>query len=160
MRKVKAKVAALNKEEVEQVRDVFLEFDTDGDGKLTLSELKDFLREINNHVDSAELAFAIFDNDKSGYIDFQEFVEFATYEKSWYDDPRQYFLRAFEAFDTDKSGKLDAAELANYFRITGVECPELLARKAIAYGNGALTFDQLVSLLGPLDEKITIVPTH
>jgi Ca2+-binding EF-hand superfamily protein len=64
-----------------------------GTKQLSKAEFKEFLKAAELGPDTADLAFAIFDNDKSGKIDFEEFVEFILYEALAETAPRAYFQR-------------------------------------------------------------------
>jgi hypothetical protein len=130
-----------------QLLSLFLTFDSDGDKKLTLSELRDFLKQAELDPGSAELALAIFDNDKSGFLEFEEFVEFAVYQELSESQPRLYFERAFKAFDTNKSGKLDRSELQKFLKLVGLVGVDEVTKalEAASVGNG-LTFDKFADL--------------
>jgi Ca2+-binding EF-hand superfamily protein len=127
--------------------EVFLSFDTNGDQKLSYDEFLAFLKAINIDEWSAPLAFAIFDADRSGFLDFGEFLDFVIYQGLAATNPREYFKRAFVAFDVDKSGKLDAAELGRFLTVTGVQNADELATATVAGCQGALTFEQLAYVL-------------
>jgi Ca2+-binding EF-hand superfamily protein len=140
----------LTEEDARQLVETFLKYDADDDKQLSLSEFREFLKEAKVPSEFADLAFVVFDNDKSGKIDFEEFVEFIIYLAVAQVSPRAYFARAFEAFDADKSGKLDAAELSKFLQITGVPNAAEVAAAAIAQAGGGaagLTFEQFATAL-------------
>jgi calcium-binding protein CML len=139
---------AFTEEDARNLLELFKGFDKDGDKKLTPAEFREFLAAAKADPSKAELAFAIFDNDKSGKLDFEEFVEFVLYQILAETHPRPYFARAFEAFDADKSGKLDAGELGNFLKLVGVPDAATVATGVIAESGGEpLTFDKLATLL-------------
>lgn len=94
--------------EIRQLKETFKQLDKNGDGCLTLEELKQGLSDIKNGDEILELMKAA-DTDNSGTINYTEFIA-ATMDA-------QVFLRednlraAFQMFDTDKSGKIDAKEV-------------------------------------------------
>jgi Ca2+-binding EF-hand superfamily protein len=145
---------AITEEVARTLVELFKTFDKDGDKKLTPAEFREFLTAAKANPNKSDLAFAIFDKDKSGLLEFEEFIELVLYEKLSETHPRAYFARAFEAFDADKSGKLDAAELGNYLKLAGVPDAATVAAGVIADAGGApLTFDKLATLLElPPDE--------
>jgi Ca2+-binding EF-hand superfamily protein len=148
MPKARVKKTGKTKELAGMLLKAFHQIDKDGDNQLTLPEFRDFLTASDIDPSFAELAFVIFDADKSGYLDFEEFVSFVVYQSLAEEHPRQYFAKAFVAFDADNSGTLDASELEAYFKLTGVENPAELAGAIIsAAGGKPLTFDQLADLL-------------
>jgi Ca2+-binding EF-hand superfamily protein len=80
-------------------------------------------------------------------LDFDEFVEFAIYQKLSETQPRVYFQRAFEAFDTNKTGTLDPSELGKFFTLVGVDGVDEVTKalEAASAGKG-LTFDEFARL--------------
>jgi Ca2+-binding EF-hand superfamily protein len=126
----------------------FLKEDSDGDEKLNREEFGTFLEKNGLERDQTDLAFAIFDNDKSGLLDFGEFVEFVLYQAIAEKYPRVYLARAFTAFDVDKNGILDSTELGRFLKLVGVEEPEEYTAAVIqASGGKPLTIDQLADIL-------------
>lgn len=71
----------MTKEERENLSKVFNAFDKDGDGKLSMEEVKDGYLEHYGKLMSDEEVQAMFDavdTDHSGYIDYTEFIVAAT----------------------------------------------------------------------------------
>merc|ERR1712194_303478 len=58
-------------EDITKLRQAFLRLDSNGDGKLTLQEFKDGLKELET---DAEYVFSNLDADCSGFIDYTEFL--------------------------------------------------------------------------------------
>jgi hypothetical protein len=58
----------------EHLRNLFLEFDGDGDGKLTRSEAFVFCRHLNLPSDSGCRFFSLMDGDKTGFVDWEAFL--------------------------------------------------------------------------------------
>jgi Ca2+-binding EF-hand superfamily protein len=138
----------VTEEFVRGLLDEFLKFDADGDKKLNVKEFADFLKKNGLNPRTAPLAFAVFDNDKSGKIDFEEFVEFSLFEAISEKLPRTYFRRIFDAFDADKSGKLDAAELGKFLKLSLVKNADAVAAKIVAKTGGeGLSFEKIVETL-------------
>ena len=82
--------------------------DANGDGSLTLDELRHGLADIKNGPDILELMKAA-DTDNSGTINYTEFLA-ATMDAQVF--MREENLRqAFMMFDKDGSGKIDATEI-------------------------------------------------
>jgi Ca2+-binding EF-hand superfamily protein len=128
--------------------DVFLSFDTDGNGELDIDEFREFFEKTGITNESPDLAFAIFDADHSGMLSYHEFVEFFSYRGLAETAPRTYFRRAFQAFDLDRNACLDADEMTRFFEIPGVENPRSLALALVdAAGGKGISFEQFANFL-------------
>jgi centrin-1 len=70
----------LDEEAMEEIRESFNLFDTDGSGSIDAKELKAAMRALGFQVKKAEIRQMISDIDKdaSGSIEFDEFVEMMT----------------------------------------------------------------------------------
>ena len=87
---------------------MFKALDNNGDGSLTIDELRAGLTEFKNGEEIMELMKAA-DTDRSGTINYTEFLA-ATMDAQIY--MREENLRqAFMMFDKDNSGKIDAKEI-------------------------------------------------
>jgi calcium-dependent protein kinase len=94
---------------------MFQALDVNGDGSISLEELKEGLAEKENGETLYNMLKAA-DTDNSGEIDYTEFIA-ATLDAQTY--MRNDYLRsAFDIFDVDGSGKIDAEEIV---RILGSE---------------------------------------
>jgi Ca2+-binding EF-hand superfamily protein len=92
----------------------------------------------------ADLAFYLYDTDKSGTLEFEEFWSFVSEAYFGQDQPKIFLKRAFDAFDADKNGTLDQTEIETYFTVAGLENPcELAASLLEEYHGEAVTFEQL-----------------
>lgn len=87
---------------------MFIALDKNGDGSLSLDELKIGLGKMENGETLLELLKAA-DTDNSGQIDYTEFIA-ATLDAQVY-MKANYLRTAFDMFDKDKSGKIDITEL-------------------------------------------------
>ena len=71
----------------------------------------------------AESLFRVFDADKSGNLDFSEFVQASNVKNL--DKPEDKLSWMFDAFDEDEGGTVDAEEIHNIvvglFRLGGIE---------------------------------------
>lgn len=64
-------------DQIKALRDAFGRFDTDGDGKLTLEELKAGVKLIKDCTlteTDVDQAMSIMDSNKNGFIDYTEFI--------------------------------------------------------------------------------------
>jgi calcium-dependent protein kinase len=107
-------VNLLNSDQERDLRSTFQKFDKNGDGKLSLEELELGMKKHSN-ITSEEVQEIMekADTDKSGAIDYSEFLAVAM-------DKRKVFTKenldaAFNAFDTDGSGSISADEVRAVF---------------------------------------------
>jgi serine/threonine-protein phosphatase 2B regulatory subunit len=91
---------------------IFNRMDKDGSGSIALKELLLFLKmEDSSFMDRA---FSIFDSDRSGEIDFGEFVvcvwNYCT------EDRTSFLMFAFDLYDSDRSGFLSKEEIKSLLK--------------------------------------------
>lgn len=60
----------------DDLRDSFEHFDRDGDGRIDIDEFEDLCRALGGEIDREhrDVGFRAIDTNRSGYIDFDEFV--------------------------------------------------------------------------------------
>jgi len=95
-------------EDIREMKATFQALDKNGDGMITMAELRSGL----GHKENAETLLSLLkaaDTDQSGSIDYTEFLA-ATMDARIYlrDD---YIKTAFTMFDSDGSGKIDKNEV-------------------------------------------------
>ena len=121
-------------EDIKQLKEMFKALDVNGDGSLTLDELRAGLTEMKNGDEIMELMRAA-DTDKSGTINYTEFLA-ATMDAQVF--MREENLRqAFMMFDKDSSGKIDAKEIIEL--LTGEEF------------KGQINSETVMSMIGDID---------
>lgn len=71
---------ALDEEDLEEIKEAFRLFDSDGSGTIDVRELKAAMRALGFQVKKAEIRqmIADIDKDESGTIDMDEFIEMMT----------------------------------------------------------------------------------
>ena len=115
----------LTGEEFEKIRNDFVEVDNDGDGRLTKSEIKEYIKEDNN--EKADFMMKLMDLDRNEVVEFHEFLEmtaFLMYNKGIDQSKLQ---RMFKALDKDASGFLDDGEITQFFNMMygNIQIPNL-----------------------------------
>merc|ERR1719401_818077 len=148
----------LSEEKIKNLRETFIALDQNGDGLLTLTELKDGLSKaglIDVPADLQQIMDGV-DSDGSGAIDYTEFLA-ATLDR------RSYLCEdvcwtAFSVFDLDGDGKISLEELQKVLGNGSVEevigadgssVAELL-RDIDRDGDGTIDFEEFMAMMrGP-----------
>jgi calcium-dependent protein kinase len=102
----------MTKNEKENLAKIFKEIDKNGDGKLSKEEILDEYDKFYGKTINKEDVLKIFDSvdiDKSGFIEYSEFLEASINEKQLLTDEK--LLSAFKKFDKDGSGTIQAQEI-------------------------------------------------
>jgi len=145
-------VAELTEEQVTELREAFSAHDRDGDGRITLQELRQTLERLGEEPTDAELRVLIVKADADGneMIDFAEFLAFMSRrmrEPGAGDEIRE----AFDAFDRDRDGLVSIDELLQVMERLGEkmtrEEAEASLRRADSDGDGQLTYEEFVTFM-------------
>jgi calcium-dependent protein kinase len=102
----------IQKEEVIELRRVFLSFNQNGDGRLTKSELQEGLKllmESKQAKNETDELMKNIDFNSSGFIEYEEFITASLDKKTLLTEENLRF--AFNAFDKDSDGKISYSEL-------------------------------------------------
>lgn len=100
----------MSEERIDQLRSMFMTMDRNGDGTLTVAEIKDALDQAHVEMPSnIEQLLYEADTDGSGVIDYTEFLA-ATLDKKVYVQ-EDIVWTAFKKFDLDNNGSIDLKEL-------------------------------------------------
>jgi len=105
---------------VAPVEDVFRIFDKNGDGTISVDELRVVLRSLGHNPSEQQIqeSFARVDTDNNGHLNLPEFVKMM----DGMTDTSDAALRtAFEVFDKDHDGSVSPDELAFVLRSVGME---------------------------------------
>ena len=105
-------IDALTDAQLDEFRDAFKAFDSDGGGAIDHAELKALMASVGQMPSDDEVAemIKIADADGSGTVDFPEFVTLMAH-KMINDDDNDRVATAFAVFDQDGSGHIEAEEL-------------------------------------------------
>jgi calmodulin len=139
-------------QEVEDLRSQFRIIDQDADGRASREELAQFSKTNGIEPRFVNLAFIVFDGDKNGGLQFEEYLDFIEIAKNFDRDKRSFFKRVFDALDKDKSGAIDGQELQVLCTAFGYEVSVKEATaivKSMDYtGTGKLILDDFLHWLG------------
>jgi centrin-1 len=118
--------------QMQELREAFDLFDTDGSGSIDTKELQVALRALgfDSKKEKVRKMIADIDLDGSGTIDFEEFVEMMTGKMGDRDSPEE-IRRVFKLFDDDETGKISFRNLKRVARELGENMTdeELQARR-------------------------------
>lgn len=139
-------------EQINEFKEAFSIFDRDGDGTITIKELKSVMRSLGLNPSDVELQDMIneIDLDSNGTIEFSEFLAMMTVKQKD-SDADQELLEAFKMFDRDGNGYISAAELRYVMtnlsdRLTDEEVDDLM-READLDGDGQINFEEFKKMM-------------
>ncbi|XP_017272868.1 caltractin [Kryptolebias marmoratus] len=115
----------LTEEQVQEVKEAFDLFDTDGTGTIDVKELKVAMRALGFEPKKEELKSVVseFVNDGSGTVYFSEFLNMMT-QKMNEKDSKDEILKAFRLFDDDCTGKITFKNLKRVSKELGEIIPD------------------------------------
>ncbi|CAF0860617.1 unnamed protein product [Rotaria sordida] len=143
----------ISPEELAELREAFRVFDQNGDGSITLSELRIVLDQMGLDPSEEELQDMIreVDEDQSGTISFAEFVDMVKKAVDTNKNSREELFRAFQVFDLDQNGFITMEELRTVLQATGdrptdEDALEMIAEADID-GDGRINYDEFVLIM-------------
>ena len=137
-------------DDIKELKDLFKQLDVNGDGSLSLEELKKGLAGKANGDNILDLLRSA-DTDGSGEINYTEFLA-ATIDQTVF--MREDYLRTtFRLFDKDGSGKIDNEEVVALLQ--GDEIGNLVSQDAIGKamaeidqnGDGEIDFEEFMAMM-------------
>ena len=148
----------LSKSEKDNLAKVFKAFDKNGDGKLSMEEVKEGYLEHYGKVmsdEEVEQMFNAVDTDKSGFIDYSEFVIAAMNERQLTSNDK--LQAAFKMFDKDGSGIISADEIREVLQFGGSSSLSATAVQQIINqvdenGDGEISFEEFVAMMKNLSD--------
>merc|ERR1719150_1220553 len=143
----------LSKGERDGLAKVFKAFDKNGDGKLSMQEVKEGYLEHYGKVmsdEEVETMFNAVDTDKSGFIDYSEFVVAAMNENQL--TTNEKLQAAFKMFDKDGSGIISPEEIKEVLSFGGTnalskEAIEAIVKQVDENGDGEISFEEFVDMM-------------
>jgi calcium-dependent protein kinase len=141
----------LTESQIINLRQIFTSLDKNQDGLLTAAEITDGLKDIDVPSDLHEILASI-DSDKSGQIDYTEFVA-ASLQRKYYEQ-EDVCWTAFNMFDRDADGKISQSELRHVLQNEamtdelGICCSlqDMIGEMDLD-GDGFINFNQFASLM-------------
>ena len=158
----KGKLGGLDEEAMEEVKEAFNLFDTEGKGSIDVRELKAAFRALGFQVKKVEIRQMFIDMDKdlsSALVSYDDFVEMVT-PRMQNRDSREEIMKVFALFDDDNTGAISfknlkrvAMELGE--NLTDEELQEMID-EADRDGDGVINEEEFYRVMrkreNPLDE--------
>ena len=138
---------------IAETRDIFDQFDRDGDGYITVEDLKGALLSMGKDLTDDELRQLISeaDLDGDGKVSFKEFLSMsaATKMREIHEDTE--LKEAFDFYDANKDGLVSVTELQSALKRLGMpvshEEAQRMIKAADTDGDGQVSFDEFVILM-------------
>jgi len=142
----------LGEDQIKVLRDTFMKLDSNGDGKMTVAELKEGITKAGLKEIPEELQAIMndIDADGSGEIDYTEFLA-ATLDKKLYMQ-EDVCWNAFKNFDRNNDGKISQDELKiilgdnDVANAANCEIAEIL-KQYDGNGDGVIDFQEFMALM-------------
>ena len=141
-------------EDVDETRDIFVQFDRDGDGYITVEDLKVAMSSMGKKFTDDELRQLISeaDLDDDGRVSLQEFLSMNAQTsriRKIYEDTE--LREAFNFYDANKDGQISVAELQSALKRLGMTVSQEEATTMIEAvdkdGDGQVSFEEFAVLM-------------
>ena len=142
----------LTEDEIEEIKEAFDLFDSDGSGTIDPKELKSAMQSLGFEAKNQTIYQMVsdLDTDGSGAIDFEEFLDMMTARMSD-KDTKQDINKVFRLFDDDKTGTITIQNLRRVAKelgetMTDEELMEMIER-ADSNSDGAVSPDDFYNIM-------------
>ena len=136
-----------SEEQIAEFKEAFALFDRDGDGTITLPELRTVMQSLGQEPTERELIDMIneVDDDGNQEIDFQEFLNLMARNMQDIDEEKQ-ISQSFKVFDVDGDGKISIEDLKFMMeslgeQLTDEELADVM-KEIDSNGNNCIDFDE------------------
>jgi calcium-dependent protein kinase len=138
--------------EIQQLKKVFESLDAGGDGRLTVAEVMEGVRNagLKEVPEELEIMLKSVDSDGSGQIDYTEFLAACLERRQYIQEDRMW--SAFRVFDTDVNGKISKKELG--IILAGGKLDDVCKTNVESImevtdkdGDGEISFEEFVTMM-------------
>jgi len=143
----------LNPEQIQDIKDTFALFDTDGNGSIDSTELKVAVRALNLDPANEGLKnmIGMIGGDGSNGIDMNEFMNLMTSQIDQQQNSEAHIMEMFRVFDEDETGRMSFKNLKRVAteigeNLTDEELQEMLD-EADREGNGEVNMDEFFKIM-------------
>jgi calcium-dependent protein kinase len=149
----------LNEDQIKALRDTFTVLDANGDGKLTINEMKEGIKKagLKEIPEDLQQIMKDVDSDGSGVIDYTEFLA-ATLDKRTY-LKEDVCWSAFRVFDRNGDGKISQDELKQVLGdeavagTVGESLAQQLLSEVDANGDGVIDFEEFMAMMKKSEQE-------
>ena len=140
----------LNDIEVKDIKNIFLEFDSNKDGMISLEEFKNGLIKLNIGTGAFDIEnmFKEIDTDKNGSIDYTEFLSAAIEQNKILKERRLF--EAFQEFDVDGTNKISKDDILKVLKLErdfDGKIEEMI-KEVDKNGDGEIDYMEFLNMMG------------
>ena len=135
-------------EDINNLKNVFQQLDTNNDGMLTFTEIKNgfdiYFGKAMSEIKLKEIVDNI-DGNLDGVISYEEFLRFAIKKEELLNESN--LKHAFDKFDINKDGKLSKNEIKKVLRTSNLIYINNLIKEIDINGDGFISYDEFKNLM-------------
>jgi calcium-dependent protein kinase len=136
----------LDDRDIQHLKEAFNQYDTDGDGSISIMEMKTALAKGKGKMPHIDQKFLdALDIDGDGMIDYSEFLVATMRTKHWHTTDR--LKQAFDILDRDNSGQLEIHEVRAALGGTDDNLANEIIEQFDVDGDGKISYEEFESMM-------------